>query len=281
MLKVVEHSGARAFLGCAEAWLLEHEDLNNLILGLARSTAEGADEESDVLFATVEDRGRVVGCVLRTPPHKVLVTDLPDGSAGPVADMLARRYTSIPAVLGPKGPATAVAEAWILLKGGSWSTGMRQRMYRLDSVRPPSAVEGRLRSAGPEDEELAVEWAEGFSRDARIDFPTPRATVHRWIAGGDLFVWEVDGSPRSIAVAGGRTPHGVRVGYVYTPPEYRRSGYASALVAKLSQRLLDDGYHFCVLYTDLSNPTSNAIYARVGYEPLCDVVDIEVAAQGD
>lgn len=115
-------------------------------------------------------------------------------------------------------------------------------------VQPPAGVEGRLRRAAPDDEELAVEWGRGFARDAKIDFPTPRSTVSRWIAAGDLFVWDVDDSPRSVAVASGRTRHGVRV-----------------------------GYRFCVLYTDLGNSTPNAIYATVGYEPLYDVVDIEVA----
>jgi predicted GNAT family acetyltransferase len=77
-----------------------------------------------------------------------------------------------------------------------------------------------------------------------------------------------------MAVAKGATRHGTRVGYVYTPPERRRRGYASALVAQVSQRMLSDGFRFCVLYTDLSNPTSNAIYARLGYEPIADVVDV-------
>ena len=77
-----------------------------------------------------------------------------------------------------------------------------------------------------------------------------------------------------MAVAKGATRNGIRIGYVYTPPESRARGYASALVAAVSQKMLDEGFAFCVLYTDLSNPTSNAIYARVGYEPVADVLDM-------
>ena len=64
-----------------------------------------------------------------------------------------------------------------------------------------------------------------------------------------------------------RTGHrkGVRVGYFYTPPKLRGRGSASRIVAFLSQEMLDAGCAFCVLYTDLSNPTSNAMYQRVGY----------------
>ena len=34
--------------------------------------------------------------------------------------------------------------------------------------------------------------------------------------------------------------------------------------------VLDRGMRFCFLYTDLANPTSNGIYMRIGYEPVCD-----------
>lgn len=295
--RVVPHDSANAFLERAEAWLLKREDTNNIFLSLAYARASRGEEEPDALFATVEadgateesggavveadgatgeSGGAVVGCVMRTPPHKVLITDLPRDAAGPVAAVLVQRYDEIPAVLGPEEPATAVAAEWVRRRGGRWSRGMPQRMYRLDAVDPPEGIPGTLRVAQPEHEDLAVEWGDGFSRDARIPFPDPRGTVQRWIAAGRLFVWEVDDEPRSIAVASGQTPHGVRVGYVYTPPEHRRSGYATACVAALSQRMLDGGCDFCVLYTDLGNPTSNAIYPRVGYQPLTDVVDIDI-----
>ena len=79
-----------------------------------------------------------------------------------------------------------------------------------------------------------------------------------------------------MAVARGRTPNSIRVGYVYTPRELRGRGYASATVAEVSQRMLDSGLRFCVLYTDLSNQTSNAIYQRIGYQVVQEVSDFDI-----
>jgi predicted GNAT family acetyltransferase len=41
----------------------------------------------------------------------------------------------------------------------------------------------------------------------------------------------------------------------------------------VSQHLLDSGLRLCFLYTDLTNPLSNRIYQRIGYRPVCEVVD--------
>jgi predicted GNAT family acetyltransferase len=65
----------------------------------------------------------------------------------------------------------------------------------------------------------------------------------------------------------------VRVGFVYTPPHLRRRGYASACVAAASEAILRGGAVACMLYADLANPTSNAIYQRLGYRPVSDAAE--------
>lgn len=280
MYQVRLHPSPRAFLDRAEPWLLRHEDRHNLILSLAYARAErGAVEGAAPFLATVESDDRIVGCALRTPPHKVLVTDMPEEATPVLAAGLAVAYHHIPAVLGPGPVADRVAAEWVRVRGGGWRPGMAQGVYRLDEVTPPAGTPGRMRSAGADDLELAVEWGEGFARDTGIGFANVRESVAAWIERGVAHVWEADGEPVSIAVAHGRTPKGVRIGYVYTPPERRGRGYASGLVAALSQRMLDGGVDFCVLYTDLSNPTSNAIYRRVGYRLLEEVRDVDLVSE--
>lgn len=85
------------------------------------------------------------------------------------------------------------------------------------------------------------------SVDSRLDSTT-----------SGIYVWE-DGEPVSLIGYTGPTPNGIRIGPVYTPPEHRRRGYASAGVAEVSQIMLDSGRRYCFLFTDLANPTSNHI----------------------
>lgn len=275
--ELVRHAGPGDFLQRAESWLLASEAEHNLHLSLAYVRRDAGATGADVLFGTVEQDGDLVGCVIRTPPHKVLITSMPPEAAPDIVGPVAELYDEIPAVLGQADSAVAVASAWTALKGGGWETGMQQRIYRLDQVEPVRPVPGAMRLATMDDLELLTDWGTGFARDAGHAFLLAREQVNRMIERQDPHIWQ-DESPASMAVAQGATPNGCRVGYVYTPPELRGRGYASALVARLSQRMLDSGMTFCVLYTDLGNPTPNAIYQRIGYNAICDVRDIDIVS---
>jgi predicted GNAT family acetyltransferase len=94
------------------------------------------------------------------------------------------------------------------------------------------------------------------------------------VGEGSFRLWESDGAVVSMTGTHEAPPIGARIGPVYTPPELRGHGYATALVAAASQEQLDAGRPACYLHTDLANPTSNAIYQRIGYDWVCEAVDL-------
>jgi RimJ/RimL family protein N-acetyltransferase len=112
----------------------------------------------------------------------------------------------------------------------------------------------------------------GFGRDTGTSDRHDLSTARRHLEARRLYVWDLDGRPvsmvtRTIAVAGT-----ARISFVYTPPEHRCRGYAGACTAAVSQRCFDTDASSCVLYTQLSNPTSNSVYQRIGYEPVMEVL---------
>ena len=124
-----------------------------------------------------------------------------------------------------------------------------------------------------------LEWFVAFGVEALGEDIDPQATARSVDAyltteGMSLYLWE-DEKPVSMAGRSRPTPNGATVNYVFTPPEHRRKGYASACVAALSQLLLDAGCRYCFLFTDLADPTSNRIYKAIGYEPICDLDEYE------
>jgi predicted GNAT family acetyltransferase len=273
---VVRHLDTAALLRRAETWLLRAEAEHNLIIGLAyrlRGTEAGRSETS--LFATVDRDGEVVGCAWRTPPHKLVLTDLPQGATEPLVDAVARLYYEIPSVLGPEPVARAFAAGWARRWGTPMQLGMRQRIYQLDKLTPPARpAPGAARIATTADTDLVEAWHVAFSRDAGTLAVEPRRWAEERIGWRAVVLWDHEG-PKSMAVRVGQTPHGARIGAVYTPRQWRGRGYASSCVAAISRITLDSGLRFCFLYTDLSIPTSNGIYQRLGYRPVCDVVDYD------
>jgi GNAT superfamily N-acetyltransferase len=269
----------------AEPWLLEAEAENNLILSLIDKLRQGRRYgEKDPYFFTVEQGGELVGCALRTPPHFPLaVTRMPGEALGPLVRRLAEIDPELTAVMGPREVVEPFAEEWTLVTGRRSEPGRRQRIYELTEVIPPERpVSSTFRRAGIEDVELTTRWGAAFDREVEFPQADSRARARAWIEDGGLFLWEDDAEgsepgsvaePVCMAVAVGFTRLGARIGFVYTPPEHRGSGYATACTAALSRLLLEQGRRFCCLYTDLANPTSNHIYQQIGYRPVCDVAE--------
>ena len=259
-------------------FLTAREAENCLMLGIC-SALPPSGEVGDVYLAALEHEGAVVGAALMTPPHNLIVTRVvPEGLTADALAVLARELRSshgrLPGVIGPAAVSHAFAEAWREVSGQPFCAGLKQRIYQVETVRPVHGVPGQLRRAGEGDRDLLARWIAAFNREALAG--EQPLDAERWVAdalasparGIDLWV---DREPVSLVGHHGWTPRGVRIGPVYTPPEHRRHGYASAATAVVSQRLLASGRRVVFLFTDLANPTSNHIYQEIGYQPVADV----------
>jgi uncharacterized protein len=263
------------FLAAATPFLVEREAEHNLILGVTGNLRDAPETfEPDPYLATVTADGRVVAVAMQTPPFQLVLSEIDDPAAlEMLAADLAKR--DLPGVLGPVEHVPSFVEMRTARGGMPGHLHISERIFRLTDVRPPHPVAGHARLAEPGDRDLVVSWVDGFMREALGEAELPAevaATADRWLArqGRTLHLWE-DGDVVSLAGVGSPTPNGIRIGPVYTPPAARNRGYASALVAAVSQAQLDAGRRFCFLFTDRANPTSNHIYETIGYEHVRDL----------
>jgi predicted GNAT family acetyltransferase len=264
---------AEGFGLIAGEFLAAREAEHNVILGVHASTLSAG---SDAYFAVVEREGQVAAAAMRTPPHGAVLSEGEAETVGLVVDDLAEVYGTLPGVLGPIGVAAAFAAAWNVWTGQPPRRAIRERIHRCAAVAEMARPNGAIRRASAGDESLAATWFDAFRAEAipaDMHHRSGREMAHDLVARPapyGAFFWEVDGEAVSIAGCGSPTPNGARIGPVYTPPGWRGNGFATALVATLTQLLLETR-QFCFLFTDLANPLSNAIYARIGYEPVSDV----------
>jgi predicted GNAT family acetyltransferase len=218
------------------------------------------------------DGARVESVFLQTPPHPVRISV----AAAPVAAQLAELLAPTGPVRGVGGPveaADAFAARWHELTGAAGLVYMRQRLYRLETLTPaPRAVPGVARVCAASDRALLVAWYRAFAMEVGERHGDFGRAVDDRIEYGGLTLWEVRGRPVSLAGVTRIISGTARIAPVYTPKDSRGRGFGGAVTAAVSQAALNAGARDVLLFTDLANPTSNALYQRLGYRPLDDLV---------
>lgn len=267
-----------------EPYLLAHEATHCLILGLLATLPRGPVPADEIPYmALVEEQDAIVLVAMCTPPLYIILSLIaPEYATDPtealalIADDLWSRYQdSLSGIHAPVPISHLFAERWEQQTGRAAQLMVKERTYALEAVIPTTGIAGTFRRPTEADRDLLIRWVAAFGAEA---FPRQRAfDALAWvdsffaIPSRGAYLWEDDGTPVSLVAYGNPTAHGIRIGPVYTPPEHRGCGYASACVAALSQSLLDSGRTFCFLFTDLANPTANHIYQTIGYNPVNDV----------
>lgn len=261
----------------ADPLLLKEEARNNLILGITGTLIHQPEIYPEFHLWAVEEPGAPVAAAAMTPPRPLVLADPAKYEAIELlAAAIADSRLTIPRVLGNQPGAAQFVAAWTKKTKQDTAVNMRHGVFVLDRVRPVPEVAGTARPATEGDLDLLIDWVRAFlaEADPEADNKPNESGVRRKLeadpAHSGYWIWELEGDPVSLSGHGGRTPNGIRIGPVYTPVDHRRRGYATALVAAHSRWLLQNGHQFCFLYTDLDNPTSNAIYRTIGYEQVAE-----------
>ncbi|WP_435587362.1 GNAT family N-acetyltransferase [Micromonospora aurantiaca (nom. illeg.)] len=280
------------FLADAEAYLAADPVVGTVVASVTRRMAarraEGVALTEDVWWLVVRDAaGAVVGVAMRTapfPPRPPFLLPMPREAATALAEAWHRRGERVRAVNGALPAARACADEVARLDGGRVAVAQHTRLHLLDRLTPPAPVPGALRAATTDDIDLVTAWFGAFTADADEQAGRPRGAsahetpdraelLHR-IRDGRVWFWtDESGAPVHLTAANPPSFGVARVGPVYTPPGQRGRGWAGNAVAEVSRRLTAEGARVC-LFTDQANPVSNRLYARLGFRPVVDMVNL-------
>jgi predicted GNAT family acetyltransferase len=273
---------AREFVTATTAFRAADPVRTNVIGSVSLSIADGDRIYDDYRWWVVRDDTEIVGIGMRTSPFNMVVSPMPSEAAR----ALGRRLVdddALPGVTGPKNVTDALVDGYVETNSpGSRRTivvDRRDLLYELDELVTPD-IEGVGRPARHDDVDLLASMMRDFMREAELTpnrLSEARDTATRKIKEGSLFCWEVDVDVVAMAGHANLVPAGDdiigRVGPVFTPPQYRRNGYGSAITAHVTRSLIEKGARV-MLYTDASNPTSNSIYQAIGYRLVDEFVEV-------
>jgi predicted GNAT family acetyltransferase len=254
------------FESVAGVALRAHPIQNQLLLGVLERALDdpGRYPEGVRLFAVLDGSSGDIGVALQIPPYKVLLSV----ATAEIATELGLRFAAHhPDVRQVQGPDVA---AWAFANGAGASPGQlvaHEGLHVLHSMRSVALPDGRVRVAVPEDGAVLQSWLDAFVTEALpAGHPKDARAGVRLAASGRAWLWIArEGTPVALAVNPRRVGGWHAVGPVYTPPEYRGRGYATGLVASVTEAALAGGAKGCTLFTNLANATSNRIYERIGY----------------
>lgn len=286
------HADPARFLTAAGAHLAAEPLISTVVTTVAHRAVEQqsdgiAQPERDWWLVVRDEAGAVCGAGMRTAPfapYPLFLLPMPDGAAVALARTLHGRGEEVGGVNGVLPTVEVCATELARLGGGRVEVAMHTRLHELGELVPPPSVPGRLVAVTADDIDLASEWLAAFIADAdeqagrsagaSTDRRPDRPHLLRTIRAGLLWFW-VDGAGQPVHLTGVSPPSfGVaRIAPVYTPPSQRGRGWASNAVAEVSRRIRADGARAC-LFTDQANPTSNKIYAALGYRPVVDMADL-------
>ena len=261
---------AAGWLRACGAEMEGDECLNSLILGSALTGYGG--EPPTALFTVRDPENGLQLAGLVIPHGRLLLAGPADDAAFELAAAhLTSSGADLATVTGSEPLAEGFGRAWQSLTGRTPTLAMRQRLHALEKVAELPEPPGRMRLAELPDLDRVASWMAEFERDlfGDADPARARADAERRVRAREVVLWD-DGEARAMAARARRTRTTETVNHVFTPESQRGRGYATGLVAALSRMLLTEGCERCVLFTDLANPVSNAIYARIGYEPVAD-----------
>ncbi|MFD1774089.1 GNAT family N-acetyltransferase [Paenibacillus rhizophilus] len=177
------------------------------------------------------------------------------------------RSQDFPGISADYGIAESFARYYTESRGLKHEPYMMLEAYACPEVKPPAGVGGVIERANSRHTEMIAAYLAAFSKEAFNFTPQPNEVYKAATAAigtGGLYLWQEGGETVSIARIAHRTARHARINDVYTVPGARKKGYASAIVAALSDYCLRDGLT-PMLYADAKNPDSNKVYQSIGF----------------
>ena len=276
-MKLIRFNDANQYYQRVESYLLQDEAVNCLLLAISLSLCQ-SDRHKSSYLALVEENRMILATAIHVRDSQLFLSKSSNLEAVRlITKDLAVSSRSISGITAPQSEAEAFIAAWQKSTKQSIELKIAMQIQQIEKIKAIDYAAGQLRLATSAEIELLTKWIQAFTKEA-LGVNELEADSQRWVIRhleqDSFYIWENKNRLVSMAAFGGTTPNGIRIGSVYTPPEYRGEGYATSCVATMSKILLKQK-KYCFLFTDIANSTSNKIYAQIGYRPMGKIEDYE------
>jgi predicted GNAT family acetyltransferase len=271
-MELKRYYDADDFLNDNQQFLFANEAANNLIIGIANGLRSRI-VKNDALICSVKEHNNILLSSVMIPPRDLIVaiSEMNEQAISLLINDLIANKTEVPGILAENAFADVFRNQWHEETGDETKLFRKERAYKLMKCREIKISSGQMRLAVRDDMNQIAEWIKELHNEIRetISDEGAKKISEMKIANKEIFVW-IERGIVSMCASDRESQHGKAINLVYTPPQNRGKGYATSCVYNLCKRILNEGKSFCCLFADLDNRTSNAIYSRIGFNPILD-----------
>ncbi|QPC45680.1 GNAT family N-acetyltransferase [Mangrovibacillus cuniculi] len=259
--------------------LQENEALHNLAFGILKR--EVTNEHSTLQHWYLESDGEVVGLLMRTPPHKFIAICFDHHQVELVGEWILDTVAASDSNGGFVVEETLgnfLKTAWPKRFDSELFINVGQGVYECLDVATPKVDGGTFHLLGHAEKDWLVKAYMAFVVETSIGESTHEEavqTIEKMFTYATFWGLRVDGELVAMCANSRSTDNVGVINFVYTPKEFRKRGYGSAITAYGTQQMINK-FGAAALYTDLSNPTSNSIYQEIGYKRIGTSLELKV-----
>jgi predicted GNAT family acetyltransferase len=259
------------FINATEETLLQNESFYNLKLGLSNAIRNNNIEVTTPLYFAIFDNQSLVGCALRTNTDKPLaISKMPEAAIELLIKTLIEMKIVLCGVVGEVEAVKFFKELWLKEHTSlTFKLNIHLGIYETKVIINPKE-QAEIFLATHAQRDVVCAFIKGFSMECfpnreHKDDEIEKLSI-RHINNKSLYLLKNNlGQIVSMAASTRGSTNGGTISLVYTPEDHRGKGYGSLVTAKVSEIVLKEK-KFANLFTDLTNPTSNSIYKKIGYK---------------
>ena len=229
-------------------------------------------DKTDYQYITLTQNNLLIAAAMVTDKN-ILITSTPGPFLKKLADYLIEKNILFTGVVGPSISSETFSRIYSQLTSATYKIGVNQMIFQNSQHKIPKVTDGKAQLAEENHVDLIAQWFLEFQQECLSHDPTTleKTTIlaSTKIKNKEVYLWiDYNNNLVSMCCVARPTQNGITINGVYTPRCSRKRGFASAVVSYATQLMLAQGRLFCVLYTDLANPTSNKIYQDIGFKPV-------------
>lgn len=257
------------FLMSYASLLYKQETVNARLLGSIERMNRKNSISSKPNCVELLDGGNAVGLGYFKEHTHLELGQFPNANPNLIYQILSADFPTLNQITGPAELTDKVVAA--LAQSGNWELLKKQGLYKATEIIQSTRSVGHS-AVAKEDSNLVVsnfltQFMEECFPHRKDKELYVRKTLERLLPQGCIQLWiNQQQEPVSMAARVRETRNTSSISLVYTPIEFRGLGYAGNVVAAISKNELSRGKSSCNLYADLSNPASNRVYKKIGFQ---------------